>query len=479
MYCVAWQVMVLSSASSSWRELLCSSLRACVSEAGVAREANARVDALAIRVGAHKFGLPGLSVRGVAVRGLQPKMARDSSSERVVVDGVAHDRAGHDCVLPPPSQMEAPQAAGVVGSGRVAEADGALAAGSSPASTAPGDGAQRKREARRRARAVAAARDRAARTLRFRGVPVGASLRETARFFGKCGIVMVDGESGRPDVVFYEASAEDGGAGEGGGGDGGGGGGQGRCGRVVYAMEGSVENAVLLLDGARFDGGDGRVWEEVVAVERVEFDESRVRSGGGGEEGGGGVAGGGRVQKRRRAAAGGRDVVREALGWAEEGDAGGRMRMVVLKGMFDPAAKGGVDYADIRADVLEGCEECGAVERIVVFEGNANGVVLVRFVNGAGARKCIDVMQGRWYDQRKVEAEYYDGVTDYRVKETEAQRAEREKGWAEWLGGDDEDGGEEEASHGSSRARGKDQGGDRLRSAALQEDGDRVAEKRM
>lgn len=407
-------------------------------------------------------------------------MAKDTCSERIRGGGDGQDHVAHNYVLPPPSEMEAPQAAGVVGSGRGANVEGALAAGDASASTAPGGGPQRKREARRRARAVAAARDRAARTLRFRGVPASASLRETARFFGKCGIVMVDGESGRPDVVFYEKSAADGGAGEGGcGGDGGGHGDLGRCGRVVYAMEGSVENAVLLLDGARFDSGDGRVWEEVVAVERVEFDESRVRSGGSGEEVGEGAVRGGRVQKRRRAAAGGREVVREALGWAEEGDAGGRMRMVVLKGMFDPAAKGGVDYADVRADVLEGCKECGAVERIVVFEGNAEGAVLVRFVNGAGARKCIDVMQGRWYDQRKLEAEYYDGVTDYRVKETEAQRAERENSWAEWLAGEDDEGREVYAGDVSSSACREVEGGDGVARAAFQEDGSRDAEKQL
>lgn len=36
-------------------------------------------------------------------------------------------------------------------------------------------------------------------------------------------------------------------------------------------------------------------------------------------------------------------------------------------------------------------------------------------------------MSGRWYGGRQLEAEFYDGKTDYRYKETEEERKERIK----------------------------------------------------
>ena len=110
--------------------------------------------------------------------------------------------------------------------------------------------------------------------------------------------------------------------------------------------------------------------------------------------------------------------------------------MVVLRNIFDPKD---VDYKIVRDDMEEGCGECGAIEKVTVFEGNTDGVVVVKYRDGGGARKCVEVMNGRWYAQRKVSAEYYDGVTDYRVKESAAERKDREKAWAKWLGGDDDD----------------------------------------
>lgn len=270
-------------------------------------------------------------------------------------------------------------------------------------------------------RALQSARDRAARSLYVTGVPEGADARELAQFFAKCGILMVDGRTGQPSVAIYED-------------------GDGRRkgdARVTYAMPASVENALLLLDGVPLrDGG------AALRVERVEYDEAKELA----RLAPAGAAGSGEgARKRQRSGpglsggAGGRAVVREALGWAEEDQTAGKgtMRMVVLRNMFDPAAPD-CDYAALREDLERGCGSCGAIEKLHVFEGNADGVVLVKFQDGGGARRCIDVMHGRWYDRRKVDAEYYDGVTDYRVKETAAERAEREAKWQAWLGGEDE-----------------------------------------
>jgi len=38
---------------------------------------------------------------------------------------------------------------------------------------------------------------------------------------------------------------------------------------------------------------------------------------------------------------------------------------------------------------------------------------------------CIELMNGRWYGGRQLQAEFYDGKTDYRYKETEEEMKQR------------------------------------------------------
>jgi HIV Tat-specific factor 1 len=307
------------------------------------------------------------------------------------------------------------------------------------------DAAEReaKKVMRKRSRAVARGRERARRSVYVTGVPTDASDREMVVHFAKCGILMPDAHTGRPSLRLY-TDADGRRKGDA---------------RVTYAMDASVENALLLLDGVplRDDGAP-------MTVARAKFDEAKAfaaaqtatEAGGGGGMGNGedddaGESGG--TKKRRRMSSGklkgaGQKVVREVLGWQDDANDEGAMRrtsirMVVLLNVFNGSAAV-VDYAAVRTDMATGCEACGAVERVIVFERSDVGAVLVRFRDGIGARKCIDVMHERWYDGRKITAEYYDGVTDYRVGEGACERGEREKAWEEWLGVDEGDGSERE-----------------------------------
>lgn len=42
-------------------------------------------------------------------------------------------------------------------------------------------------------------------------------------------------------------------------------------------------------------------------------------------------------------------------------------------------------------------------------------------------------MNGRWFAKRQLIAEYYDGFTNYDVRESEEQEEERIKKWHAWL----------------------------------------------
>lgn len=45
-------------------------------------------------------------------------------------------------------------------------------------------------------------------------------------------------------------------------------------------------------------------------------------------------------------------------------------------------------------------------------------------------------MNGRWFAGRRISAERWDGVTNYKVEETEQQREERLNDWERYLAGE-------------------------------------------
>jgi RNA recognition motif-containing protein len=312
----------------------------------------------------------------------------------------------------------------------------------SHASSTPGSGPdtygaverESKRMARKRKRAVARTRDRAQRTIYVKNVPKDATERELAEFFAKCGIVMPDAKTGRPSVTLY-MSADAEGTGDA---------------RIIYAMEPSVENALMLLDGCPL-----RVGGSLMRITRAQFDAKEYWRKAVSEEASVDSAADGGTDppppKRHLPPPSARGqpskvtgathiVVREALGWADEGQHVGRsVRIVVLKHLFDPM-DAELDYEAVREDLESGCRECGPFEKITIFKGNEEGVATVRFQDGNGARKCVERMHQRWYDRRQLVAEFYDGETDYRVRETEEQRKQRLAHWDKWLSGDEPDG---------------------------------------
>lgn len=123
----------------------------------------------------------------------------------------------------------------------------------------------------------------------------------------------------------------------------------------------------------------------------------------------------------------------EELGWEEK-----EQKHIVLKNMFRPSqAAGDIEfYNEIREDVLGEAKKCGHVESIKVFEGNEEGVIAIKFTTGTAAEKCIALMDGRPFDGQKVVAEFYDGYTDYSVKEKDEDAKKRDENWADWLGDD-------------------------------------------
>lgn len=81
-------------------------------------------------------------------------------------------------------------------------------------------------------------------------------------------------------------------------------------------------------------------------------------------------------------------------------------KVVILKHMFtlqeleeDPAA-----LLEIKEDIREECEKLGEVTNVVLYDLEPQGVVLVKFKRPESADACVDLMQGRSFAGRVVEA---------------------------------------------------------------------------
>ncbi|KGO72780.1 Nucleotide-binding, alpha-beta plait [Penicillium italicum] len=96
----------------------------------------------------------------------------------------------------------------------------------------------------------------------------------------------------------------------------------------------------------------------------------------------------------------------EAMKAAEEAK-----RHVILKHMFtlkeleeDPLAS-----IEIHDDIRSECSKIGEVTKVVIWDGEADGVVTVRFVASTDARRCVQVMSGRFFAGNTVVAYIWDG----------------------------------------------------------------------
>jgi len=150
----------------------------------------------------------------------------------------------------------------------------------------------------------------------------------------------------------------------------------------------------------------------------------------------------------------------QAIGW-DEGDNGRitgglkGLRIIVLKRMFSfnelqrvqnnrDSGKSNdnenIFLKKLERSVLKQCEQWGVVEKVTVFSKNVDGVVVVKFSQPAAASKAIEAYNG-WKSRGqtcndKIEASFWDGVTDFTVHDEEKEEAETDKRldeFGDWL----------------------------------------------
>lgn len=261
---------------------------------------------------------------------------------------------------------------------------------------------ERKRQARKRQRQAAKLRNRENTNVYVTGIPADTTEEELANHFAKCGIIMPNPDTGRPRVkLYHDPNGEIKGDA-----------------LVTYALRPSVENAMELLDGVPIRPGSAplQIQEASFEHKKSKTDLNALKNS---------EVNGATPSIRRK------DFLAEALSWAEDGqDKSAAPRIVILKNVFDPAT---ANYDDIKDDMAEGFSQCGEVEKVTVFERNEHGVVSVKFATVDACLKCIQVMNKRWYDGRQLSAQFYDGTSDYRYRESEDDKEGRENRWRQWL----------------------------------------------
>lgn len=226
----------------------------------------------------------------------------------------------------------------------------------------------------------------------IKGLPKDISESEFLDISSKAGLIRKKAETKEPKFEIYRNQ-------------------NGQCtgeGRVTYFRPESIDLAMIVIEGTEIRPGN------FLTVERSEYRE-------GDEE---------NLEVKKKAKAAKLYDQTQELSWDEKEEV-----HVILKHCFDPAVITSVTFfEELKEEIKTECEaRCGKVQSIKIFERNPEGVVAIKFARGYHAQKCIEIMNGRHFDNRQLTAEFYDGITDYHVRESEEDMRKRDEEWSKWL----------------------------------------------
>ena len=238
------------------------------------------------------------------------------------------------------------------------------------------------------------------------GLAPDTTVERLGEYFSKCGLVRRDNLTDEPCVKLYKDE-------------------QGNFkgeGLVSYEKEESVALAIEMLDG------DQIMWPgHTLSVSRATFTQK-----------GAAYIAKQKVQlseeERKRLVLKKKEQASK-LSWNEGDGEGAGMRIVVLKQVFHPDdARAAYNFYEELYEELEATMmKIGEVEKITIFQNNPDGVVSVRFKEGGAAEMAIETLHRSKMAGREVTCEYFDGITDYRVKETAEVAKAREEDFGDWL----------------------------------------------
>lgn len=74
-----------------------------------------------------------------------------------------------------------------------------------------------------------------------------------------------------------------------------------------------------------------------------------------------------------------------------------------------------------------------AIIKHFFLQRHPDGVGSVAFQDFASADQCVQSLHGRWFGGQQLEVDYWDGVTNYQVEETDQEREQRLSKWENFL----------------------------------------------
>ncbi|GAX20280.1 HIV Tat-specific factor 1 [Fistulifera solaris] len=235
------------------------------------------------------------------------------------------------------------------------------------------------------------------------GLPLDTTEEQLAQIFVKAGILDLDPTTQRPKIKVYRHKEDHPFAGQ--------------CkgdASLCYARPESVALALTLLDETEYSPGHR------MKVQPAQFEQK------------------GELHSRNRISNAQRKVAKLAALQARDWDdsnsrlVGGRkgLRIIVLKHLFEPnvwkdEVQEDVFFAELERSLRAELEVLGVVEKITVFSQRA--VVVVKFTQPSAASAVVKDWDGKLWNGRRVEAMYWDGVTDFTVRDEEKEQVETEQ----------------------------------------------------
>lgn len=236
-------------------------------------------------------------------------------------------------------------------------------------------------------------------------LPVDITEQEFVDVMQKCGLVMKDAETGKMKIKLYMEPGTSQPKGDG---------------LCSYIKIESVDLALKLLDGYELRG-------HKLHVERAKFQMK------------GSYDPNLKPKKRKKKEKEKLKKMQEKLfDWRPDklrGERSKHEKVVIVKNLFDPAIfdKEVSLLLEYQQDLREECSKCGDVRRVVIYDRHPEGVAQITFREPEEADACVSLLNGRWFGQRKITAETWDGKTKYKVAETDAEVQQRLQKWNKFL----------------------------------------------
>eukprot|EP01035_Chromulina_nebulosa_P018650 gene18650-24392_t len=113
-------------------------------------------------------------------------------------------------------------------------------------------------------------------------------------------------------------------------------------------------------------------------------------------------------------------AMKQALQWNEDDDIGvigsKALKIIVLEGMFTPSEiNSSLTVEELEEDIASECLKFGEIDKITLFSENPLGVVIIKYKTAYAAQECIRVMNGRYFNKKKIKCYFWDGVTNYSI----------------------------------------------------------------